>query len=107
MTEILGGQVSRFSIPLRNWVEMDREEIAESCITQAGRATKLGSPMYEALLLRIAEDVRDGGRCLAALEPDMDRSRGLACLLLLAAVHRMVLEGRLPEAARFYPSAGG
>jgi hypothetical protein len=31
----------------------------------------------------------------------------LAPLLLLAAIHRMVLEGRLPDAARFYPSAGG
>jgi len=31
----------------------------------------------------------------------------LAPLLLLAAVHRMVLEGELPEAARFYPSMGG
>jgi hypothetical protein len=31
----------------------------------------------------------------------------LAPLLLLAAVHRMTLEGRLPEAARYYPSLGG
>jgi hypothetical protein len=40
-------------------------------------------------------------------EPHMPRSRMLAPLLLLAAVHRMVLEGQLPAAARFYPSAGG
>jgi hypothetical protein len=63
--------------------------------------------MYEALLRRMAEDVRGGGPCLAALEPHMPRSRMLAPLLLLAAIHRMVLEGHLPEAARFYPSAGG
>jgi hypothetical protein len=63
--------------------------------------------MYEALLGRMAEDVRACGPCLAALDPHMPRSRMLAPLLLLAAIHRMVLEGNLPEAARFYPSMGG
>jgi hypothetical protein len=86
---------------------VNRDDIAQACLDQAGWAAKLGSPMYEALLLRMAEDVRAGGPCLAALEPHMPRSRTLAPLLLLAAVHRMVLEGQLPEAARFYPSAGG
>jgi hypothetical protein len=86
---------------------MDREEIARSCLEQAGWAAKLGSPMSEALLRLMAEDVRAGGACLAALEPHMVRTRMLASQLLLAAIHRMVLEGRLPEAARFYPSMGG
>jgi hypothetical protein len=74
---------------------MNREEIAQGCLDQAGWASKLGSPMYEALLRRMAEDVRGGGPCLAALEPHMPRSRMLAPLLLLAAIHRMVLEGRV------------
>ncbi len=87
--------------------DMDREEIAQGCLDQAGWATKLGSPMYAALLQRMAEDVRAGGPCLAALGPHSARSRMLAPLLLLAAIHRMVLEGHLPEAARFYPSMGG
>jgi hypothetical protein len=86
---------------------MDREEIAQSCLEQAGWAAKLGSPMYDALLRRIAADVRAGGPCFAALEPHMAWTRGLASNLLLAAIHRMVLEGGLPEAARFYPSMGG
>src|SRR5579871_5602476 len=86
---------------------MDREEIAQSCLDQAGWATRLGSPMYEALLRRMAGDVRAGGPCLAALEPHLVRTRMLASQLLLAAIHRMVLEGLLPEAARFYPSMGG
>jgi hypothetical protein len=86
---------------------MEREEIVQGCLEQAGWAARLGSPMYEALLLRMADDVRAGGPCLAALEPHVARSRMLAPLLLLAAIHRMVLEGRLPEAARFYPSMGG
>lgn len=86
---------------------MDREEIAHSCIAQAEWTEKLGSQMYTALLHRIAEDVRSGGPCLAAMESQADRARGLAPLLLLAAMHRMVLEGKAPEAAKFYPSAGG
>jgi len=87
--------------------DMDREEIAQGCLDQARWAAKLGSPMYEALLRRMAEDVRAGGPCLAALEPHSARSRMLAPLLLLAAVHGMVLEGQLPRAAPFYPSMGG
>ena len=63
--------------------------------------------MYEALLQRMAEDFRTGGPCFPALDSHMTRSHMLAPLLLLAAIHRMVLEGRLPEAARFYPSMGG
>lgn len=86
---------------------MNREEAAQGCLEQAAWAEKLGSPMYQALLRRMAEDVRAGGPCCAALEPHMPSSRMLAPLLLLAAIHRMVLEGRLPAAARFYPSAGG
>jgi hypothetical protein len=86
---------------------MSREEIAQACLEQALWAAKLGSPMYEALLCRMAEDVRAGGPCLAALAPHMQHSRMLAPLLLLAAIHRKVLDGRLPGAARFYPSAGG
>jgi hypothetical protein len=86
---------------------VNRDEIAQGCLDQVQWAAKLGSPMYVALLQRMAEDVRSGGPCLAALAPHMERSRMLAPLLLLAAIHRMVLEGQLPEAARFYPSAGG
>jgi hypothetical protein len=86
---------------------MDRDEIAQSCLDQAGWTAKLGSPMCEALLRLMGEDVRAGGPCLAALEPHMARTRTLASQLLLAAIYRLVLEGRLPEAARFYPSMGG
>jgi hypothetical protein len=87
--------------------DMNREEIAQGCLDQAAWAAKLGSTMYEALLRRMADDVRDCGPCLVALEPHAPRSRMLAPLMLLAAIHRMVLEGQLPEAARFYPSMGG
>jgi hypothetical protein len=86
---------------------VDRDEIVQGCLEQAQWAAKLGSPMYEALLLRIAEDVRAVGPCLTALGRQNLRSRMLPPLLLLAAIHRMVLDGRLPEAAPFYPSVGG
>jgi hypothetical protein len=88
-------------------IEMDIEEIAQGCLEQARWAARLGSPMYEGLLLRMADDIRASGPCLAALEPHVERSRMLAPLLLLAAIHRTVLEGQFREAARFYPSAGG
>jgi hypothetical protein len=41
---------------------VNREDIAQSCLDQAGWAAKLGSPMYEALLRRMAEDVRAGSK---------------------------------------------
>lgn len=56
--------------------------------------------MYEALFRRMADDVRADGPCLAALEPHMLRSRMLAPLLLLAAIHRMVLLAEVIEVAR-------
>ena len=62
--------------------------------------------MYEALR-RMAEDVRADGPCLDILAPHAAGARMLAPLLLLAAIHRLVIEGQLPEAARFYPSMGG
>ncbi len=65
---------------------MGREEIAQGCFDQAEWAVRLGSPMYDALLRRMAEDVRAGG-LLAAVPPavlpaciqtnDIGRSRGL------------------------------
>lgn len=83
---------------------MDCEATAHGCEEQAAWAAKLGSPMYEELLRRMAEDVRASGPCLAALRLAPPR---IAPLMLLGAIHRMVLEGRLTEATRYYPSAGG
>ena len=86
---------------------MGREEIAQGCLDQAEWAARLGSPMYEGLLRRMAEDVRAGGPCLAALEPHYGV---LAHARAPAAPRRHLpygLGGRLPEAVRFYPSTGG
>ena len=75
-------------------IDWDRNE-ARAVLLQSGPtgtsvagawAAKLESPMSEALLRRMADDVRAGGPCLAALKPHMERTHGLASHLLLAAV---------------------
>ena len=47
---------------------MDSAEIAQGCLEQAAWDGKLGSPLYEALLRRMADDVRARGPCLTALQ---------------------------------------
>jgi hypothetical protein len=78
--------------------------IREQCVW----CERLGSPLYHALLIRIAADVEASGICWKVLEPFAgDPARSLLPLRFLAAIHRLVLEGRLPNLARYYPSAGG
>ncbi len=75
---------------------------------QAGWWDQLGSPFYRALLSRIADDVDASGVCWRVLEPRAaDPARFKLPLRFLAAIHRLVLEGKLPDLARHYPSAGG
>ena len=64
-----------------------------------------GIAVYEALLHRIAADIRAAGPCWTALAPHATGTQTPMAmpLLLLAAVHRHVLEGRGAEAARYYP----
>ena len=87
---------------------MDRLQLAHAMRKQARWCERLGSPLYHALLIRIAEDVEVGGICWTALESRAgDPGRSLLPLRFLGAAHRLVLEGRLPRLARYYPSAGG
>jgi hypothetical protein len=75
---------------------------------QADACRELGSPMYEALLRRMAADLGTGGpldRVLAGHEDDPGPSA--LALRLLGTVHRLVLEGRAGGLARYYPSVGG
>jgi hypothetical protein len=75
---------------------------------QARACADLGSPMYADLLTRLAADLEHDGvfsRVLAGHEHDPGPSA--LALRLLGSVHRLVLEGRAPELARFYPSVGG
>jgi hypothetical protein len=90
-----------------------RAAVAAGLRWQAGWCGRLGSPLYEVLLERAAADVDRGGPVWAVLSAAgaaerADRlMRGEPALQLMGAVHRLALEGRAPELARFYPSAGG
>ena len=66
------------------------------------------APLYAHLAGRAADELEEGGRLCELLRPWEDEpDRLLFPLRLLAAVHRWVLAGDLPELARHYPSAGG
>ncbi|WP_225448142.1 DUF2332 domain-containing protein [Streptacidiphilus sp. P02-A3a] len=67
-----------------------------------------GSPLYVALLLRVAEDVRAGGPCADAIA-GYENAPGpdAIALRLVGGVHALVLSGRAPGLAAYYPSAGG
>lgn len=75
---------------------------------QALGCLHLGSPMYGELLVRLADDLDAGGPTAAVLrghEQDPGPS-GLA-LRLVGSLHRMVLAGRAPELATYFPTVGG
>lgn len=75
---------------------------------QATACAQLGSPLYAGLLDRAATDVLAGGPVADVLAGHEDDPASAALpLRLMGAVHRLVLTGRAPELAAFYPSAGG
>jgi hypothetical protein len=87
---------------------MDRGTLVESILKQARWCEKLGSPFYQNLLLRIADDVQSSGVCWRLLQQRRAESRrSLLPLRFLAAIHRLVLENQLPEVAVYYPTVGG
>jgi hypothetical protein len=90
------------------------QTVPEQILAQVEWCRRLGSPLYVHLLSRAAEDCEAGGPVCELLEPHApdrpvvyDRPNVALPLQLMAAVHRLVLEGRAPELARFYLSAGG
>ena len=78
---------------------------------QARWCHQLGSPLYGALLERAADDVEGGGPCWNVLEAEAslgsDKGGSALALRFMAAVHRIVLEGRAPSLAAHFPSVGG
>ena len=86
------------------------EAVAKLLRDQAGWCRRLESPLYAGLLERAADDALAGGPVLHALrdEPDLRQDAdGAMALRFMAAVHRLVLQGRASELAAFYPSVGG
>jgi hypothetical protein len=81
--------------------------LAEELDRQAGRCRPT-SPLYAVLLTQLAEDARAGGLTASLLAPYAGDPLGFVPgLRLMAAVHAIVLDGRAPELARYYPSVGG
>lgn len=82
--------------------------VVEAFRMQSRAAAATGSPIYAELLSRAAEDLVRGG-VLAEIVAGYAGQPVLDALPLrvLGAIHALVLEGRAPRLARFYPSAGG
>jgi hypothetical protein len=75
---------------------------------QSGYCAELGSPLYAALLERLADDVEAGGPTADVLAGhEEDRGPSALGLRLLGSVHRLVLERAAPRLALHYPSVGG
>ena len=75
---------------------------------QAGACRQLGSPLYGDLLLSAADDLLAGGLVADVLDGFLDDQLKTALALrLLGGVHAIVLSGRAPALAAFYPSVGG
>ena len=86
------------------------EAVAKLLRDQAGWCRRLESPLYAGLLERAADDALAGGPVLHALRDEPDQRQdadGAMALRFMAAVHRLVLQGRASELAAFYPSVGG
>ncbi|WP_334561148.1 DUF2332 domain-containing protein [Micromonospora sp. CPCC 205561] len=75
---------------------------------QARACAAMDAGLYADLLTRAAGDVRAGGPCATAIAGYEDApADDIVSLRLLAGVHALVLTGRAPRLAPFYPSAGG
>lgn len=75
---------------------------------QARTTAALGSSLYAHLCDRLADDVAAGGPAWDVLAPFVAEPAATALhLRLLAAVHRLVLNGEESALAAHYPSAGG
>jgi len=82
--------------------------VADLLRLQAGWCDRLGSPLYARLLEHAATDVAAGGPVRELLRGHESDTPGSALALrLMGSMHRLVLEGQVPELAPYYPSVGG
>jgi hypothetical protein len=89
-------------------VRADVTDMVRRLRWQSVACRAMGSPLYASLLDRVADDVLDGGPCADALSGhEEDPGPSALALRLMGAVHRLVLERRAPELAKYYPSVGG
>lgn len=79
------------------------ETLAKQLRFQAEACGWLGSHLYEGILHRATEDLEAGGPTWEALRGhEADPKEFALALRLMGAVHRLVLEGRLPDLAAVY-----
>lgn len=85
-----------------------RAALADAFRTQARGCAQAGSPIYAELLRRAADGLAAGGP-FAEVVADYRGQPVLDALALrvFGAIHGMVLEGRAPALAAYYPSSGG
>ena len=77
---------------------------------QFQREATATSPLYKRVLAAVLDDVATGGpsgAVLSQVDPGLEPVSDAVALRFLGGVHRIVLEGRAPELAAHYPSAGG
>jgi hypothetical protein len=87
---------------------VDQTELAAAIREQLVWCERLGSPLYHALLARLADDLESSGVSWRVLGPHSgDPPRSLLPLRFLGLIHRLVLQSKLPKLAKYYPSAGG
>jgi hypothetical protein len=85
-----------------------REVLAGWVRFQARGCAELGSPFYASMLESAAADLDSGGPVLDVLTGFETESEWSAVALrFMGGVHRLVLEGRLPQLEPHYPSVGG
>jgi hypothetical protein len=86
-----------------------KTELAAQLSQQAKWCDTLGSKLYARLLAEASHDAAAGGVVWGALGGHMPAAlmEVMLPLRFMAAVHTLVLRGRAPALAAFYPSAGG
>jgi len=84
------------------------EPLSRRLRRQAAWCTELGSPFYASLLESTADDLEMEGPAMDVLSGfEEEGAEAALALRLMGAVHRLVLEGAVPDLAVRYPSSGG
>src|SRR5205823_14228296 len=93
------------------WMDGGSDERAERALRSlrfhAEHCGRLGSPLYAALLTAAAADLLAGGVVRRLLTGRRWPPGAALALRLTAALHQLVLEGRAPALAAYFPSVGG
>ncbi|MGE3622153.1 MAG: DUF2332 domain-containing protein [Acidimicrobiia bacterium] len=85
------------------------DHVREVVVHQARACRAGGSPLYAGLLGAVVDDLDRAGPCARVLRTDRhpDPLASVLALRFLAPLHELVLAGRAPELAPWYPSVGG